>query len=108
VQRVLWGSTSTKNPSYSDIKYVQELTGPLTVNTIPISTFNAFLDHGVAVNNLKKNIKESMKTIDKLGYFGIEIEDVCSRLLEDGVIAFERSFDSLLGAIENRVERVSI
>jgi len=108
VQRVLWGSTGTKNPSYSDIKYVEELTGPLTVNTIPMATFNAFLDHGVAGNNLKNNIKESMEIIDKLRYFGIEIDDVCSRLLEDGVIAFERSFDSLLGAIENRVEKVSI
>ena len=105
IQRLLWGSTSTKNPVYSDIKYVTELIGQNTVNTVPDKTFNAFLDHGVVMEALTSDIEDAQKIIDELRDFEIEINDVCKKLLQDGVIAFEKSFDSLLNSIEKKAKR---
>lgn len=102
LQRVLWGSTSTKNPDYSDIKYVSELTAKDTVNTMPEQTFNAFLDHGKVKQALTSDISTAEKTIGSLKNLGIDINDVCAQLLQDGVSAFERSFDSLLNSIEKK------
>jgi transaldolase len=102
IQRLLWGSTSTKNPAYSDIKYVTELIGKGTVNTIPEKTLNAFLDHGVVKEALAGDIREAQRTFHKLKGFGIDINDVCKKLLVDGVIAFEKSFDSLLCSIKEK------
>jgi len=106
VQRLLWGSTSTKNPAYSDIKYVTELIGKHTVNTIPEKTLSAFLDHGVVKETLTGDTGEPQEVIDDLMSFGIDINDVCKRLLEDGVVAFENSFASLLNAIEVKVKKL--
>jgi transaldolase len=102
VQRLLWGSTSTKNPAYSDTKYVTELIGKGTVNTIPEKTLNAFLDHGVVKETLSGNISEAQKITDELMNLRIDINEVCKKLLEDGVVAFEKSFDSLLNSIEEK------
>lgn len=102
LQRVLWGSTSTKNPDYSDIKYVSELTAKDTVNTMPEQTFNAFLDHGKVKEALTSDVSEAQKIIATLKTLGIDINDVCAQLLQDGVFAFERSFDSLLNSIEKK------
>jgi len=102
VQRVLWGSTSTKNPSYSDIKYVAELIGEHTVNTVPDETWRAFLDHGVAKSTLTQGVEEAREIIAELQSFGIDINDVCAKLLNDGIKAFEKSFDSLLSTIEKK------
>jgi len=102
LQRVLWGSTSTKNPDYSDIKYVSELIAKNTVNTMPEQTFNAFLDHGKVKEALTSDASEAQKIIDTLKNLGIDINDVCARLLEEGVVAFEKSFDSLLNSIEKK------
>jgi transaldolase len=107
IQRLLWGSTSTKNPAYSDIKYVTELIGKGTVNTIPQETLNAFLDHGIVNEALTSDIQEARKIINKLKVFGIDINDVCKKLLEDGVIAFEKSFDSLLHSIEEKTKTIT-
>ncbi len=104
VQRLLWGSTSTKDPAYSDIKYVTELIGRHTVNTIPENTLYAFLDHGVVEEALTCDTREAQKIIDDLMSLGINIDDVCKRLLEDGVVAFEKSFNSLLIAIEEKAK----
>lgn len=106
IQRVLWGSTSTKNPAYSDIKYVYELIGKNTVNTMPENTFQAFLDHGVIEETLTSDARDAQIVIDSLKGFGIEIDSICAKLLQDGVLAFERSFDSLLASIETKAERL--
>ncbi len=102
LQRVLWGSTSTKNPDYSDIKYVSELIAKDTVNTMPEQTFNAFLDHGKVKEALTSDVSEAQKVSSVLKDLGIDINDVCSQLLEEGVFAFEKSFDSLLNSIEKK------
>jgi transaldolase len=104
LQRVLWGSTGTKNPAYSDIKYVAELIGRDTVNTVPEKTFEAFLDHGVAKETCTADTNEAQKIIDAFKKLGIDINDICAQLLTDGVIAFERSFLSLLAAIEKKAK----
>jgi len=106
IQRVLWGSTSTKNPAYSDIKYVTELTGKDTVNTIPQNTFEAFLDHGEARDALGSDYSSARMTIDNLRKRGIDVDEVCEQLLKEGVIAFERSFDSLLHTIEEKRKKL--
>lgn len=100
LQRVLWGSTSTKNPSYSDIKYVAELIAKSTVNTMPQDTLNAFLDHGAVIEALPGDIEAHEKVIDMLSEIGIDILEVCITLQKDGVQAFVKSFSSLLRSIE--------
>jgi transaldolase len=107
IQRLLWGSTSTKNPAYSDIKYVTELVGKGTVNTIPEKTLDAFLDHGIVTETLTGDIHEAQKIIHDLTCFSIDINDVCQHLLKDGVIAFEKSFDSLLRSIEEKTKAMT-
>jgi transaldolase len=107
IQRVLWASTSTKNPAYSDIKYVTELIGKNTVNTLPESTFNAFLNHGIVEETLTGDITGAVKIIDSLKDEGIDVNSVCEKLLRDGIAAFEKSFDSLLTSIEAKVEDLS-
>lgn len=107
VQRLLWGSTSTKNPVYSDIKYVAELIGKTTINTIPEKTLNAFLDHGSVKQALTEEIAEHQKTMAELAQHGVDINAVCKKLLGDGVIAFEKSFDSLLASITEKAKQLS-
>jgi len=102
VQRVLWASTSTKNPAYSDIKYVTELISKNTVNTLPENTFNAFLDHGVIEEALGQDASDATRVLDTLKDSSIYIKDICSKLLQDGIVAFEKSFDSLLNSIEEK------
>ncbi|MDO8281540.1 MAG: transaldolase [Thermodesulfovibrionia bacterium] len=100
VQRVLWGSTGSKDASYSDIKYVTELIGNPTVNTLPDNTFNAFLDHGIIEESLSKDVDDAQNTINALKGHGIDINDICLKLLDDGLVAFQQAFKSLLDAIE--------
>jgi transaldolase len=102
LQRVLWGSTGTKDPSYSDIKYVTELIGNPTVNTLPDKTLAAFLDHGVIKESLTRDAGDSGNTIDSLKDLGIDVNKICQKLLDDGVAAFQKSFESLLNAIETK------
>jgi transaldolase len=102
VQRLLWGSTSTKDPDYSDIKYVTELIGRDTVNTMPQPTFEAFLDHGRVKEALPGNIEKAQGIIDELEKRNININGVCLKLLRDGVRAFNESFLSLLDTIEKK------
>jgi transaldolase len=106
VQRLLWGSTSTKNPLYSDVKYVTELIGKNTINTIPEPTLRAFLDHGSVKGALPGDLDRAHGVIAQLRKYGINIDEVCQKLLEDGVLAFERSFDSLLRSIEMKASKL--
>lgn len=107
IQRVLWASTGTKNPDYSDIKYVTELMSSPTVNTLPEKTLDAVLDHGIAALGLKGTLQEADDLLNQLNqHFGINVNSVCDTLLEEGVAAFEKSFDELLTAIQNKVRQL--
>ncbi len=107
-QRVLWGSTSTKDPKYSDVKYVEELIANPTVNTVPEKTLNAFLDHGEVKEALTGDAKEAQDIFIALENQGIVIDDVCLKLLNDGVIAFEKAFEQLLASIETKAGKLCV
>lgn len=102
VQRLLWGSTGTKDPSYSDIKYVTELMGKGTINTLPDNTLHAFIDHGVIEDTMSGDIDKAKETLNALKDFGIDIDSVCLILLDEGVKAFQKSFQSLLKTIDEK------
>jgi transaldolase len=106
VQRLLWGSTSTKNPAYSDTKYVTELIGENTINTIPQGTLEAFLDHGEARRSLPGDRPQAKDILAGLQQAGIDIDDICGQLLDEGVTAFQQAFESLLQAIEEKAEKL--
>jgi len=101
-QRVLWASTGTKNPTYRDVVYVEELIGPDTVNTIPPATFEAFRDHGRARASLTECIGAASDTIARLAQVGISMEQVTDKLLDEGLLLFSEAFDKLLGAVDSR------
>jgi transaldolase len=99
---VLWASTSTKDPVLSDIKYITELIGNGTVNTVPDSTLQAFIDHGEAQVILTGNDDSADKILSALKSEGIDVDAVCRKLLADGLDAFKRSFASLIGSLEEK------
>jgi len=99
-QRVLWASTSTKNPNYRDVIYVEELIGPDTVNTMPPATIDAFRDHGKLRNSLTEDVAGAQKTMDDLPKAGISMKEVTDKLTEDGVKQFADAFEKLLAAVE--------
>ncbi|MFQ6104346.1 MAG: bifunctional transaldolase/phosoglucose isomerase [Candidatus Glassbacteria bacterium] len=101
-QRVLWASTSTKNPNYPELLYVEELIGPDTVNTMPPSTFEAFRDHGRLRSSLEEGLEAAVETMQALKELGISMKSLTDGLLTDGVRLFAESFDNLLIAIETR------
>ncbi|MBI4332083.1 MAG: transaldolase [Chloroflexi bacterium] len=101
-QKIVWGSTSTKDPAYSDIKYVTELVGRQTVNTIPLATLKAFQDHGVPAIALKWNAAWARGVLDQLAGLGIDMNSLCQQIQDDGVKAFVESYDNLLAAIEKK------
>jgi transaldolase len=107
-QRCLWASTSTKNPAYRDVMYVEELIGPETVNTMPKETIEAFQDHGEVRPTLEEGLDEARQLFDELSRIGIDYDDVTRVLEEEGVQKFADSFDELLGGIRaKRGELVS-
>jgi transaldolase len=99
VQRPLWASTSTKDPSYPDTLYVDELIGPDTVNTLPDNTLEAFEDHGTVARTIDMGVGGAREVIDALAELGISMDEVTQKLEDEGVAAFEKSFDELLGAL---------
>jgi transaldolase/glucose-6-phosphate isomerase len=103
-QRVLWASTSTKNPAYPDILYVQEMIGPDTVNTIPPATFDAFRDHGKPRETLTEGVDEAKLVMQILAQTGISIDRITDKLTDDGVRLFEEAFDKLLAAVEKSTQ----
>jgi transaldolase len=101
-QRVLWASTSTKNPAYRDVLYVEELIGTDTVNTLPVETFDAFRDQGRVRPSLTEDLAGAEKVMAELAAIGVSMEEVTARLLEDGVRLFAEAFDKLIAAIGER------
>jgi transaldolase / glucose-6-phosphate isomerase len=106
-QRVLWASTSTKNPKYRDVIYVEELIGPDTVNTMPPATIDAFRDHGQLRNSLTEDLPGAQKVMDDLARAGIFIKAVTDKLTDDGVKLFADAFDKLLAAVEKNTQSKS-
>ncbi len=101
-QRLLWASTGTKNPAYSDIKYVEELIAEGTVNTMPLNTMKAFADHGRVAPTLVQGLEGAQGVIDDISGLGIDMEDVAARLEEDGVRLFYESFEKLVDCIREK------
>ncbi len=103
-QRLLWASTSTKNPNYRDVIYVEELIGPDTVDTIPAATFDAFRDHGRPRASLEENLEEAYDTMELLEQAAISMKSVTNKLLDEGLALFADAFDKLLSAVEKKRE----
>jgi len=98
-QRLLWASTSTKNPNYRDVIYVEELIGPDTVNTIPPATYDAFRDHGRLRQSLEEDLEDAQDTMDSLAEAGIAFKPITDQLLADGCKIFVDAFAKLLAAV---------
>jgi len=105
VQRLLWASTSTKNPEYSDIKYMEQIIGPDTVNTVPPETMNAYRDHGDPQIRIEQEIPEANWILEHLSELGINIEALTQRLEDEGVRKFNKPFDNLMDSLKNKSAR---
>ena len=104
VQRPLWASTSTKNPSYSQTLYVDELIGPDTVNTMPDNTIEAFIEHGSIARTIDSDPARAQSILDAVAAVGIDLEVVAHTLEEEGVAAFVKSFDELIGSLTAKAD----
>jgi transaldolase len=104
IQRPLWASTSTKDPAYRDVKYVEALIGTYTVNTLPPETIKAFRDHGEALSTLEQGIQDAPKTLQSIEAAGISLEKVYQDLQDEGVKAFEGSYLDLMRSIEEKAK----
>ena len=102
VQRPLWASTSTKNPAYRDVMYVEQLIGPDTVNTMPPATLDAFRDHGETARTVDAGVEEAESLLADLTAVGIPITEVTDKLLAEGLASFQKSFDSLTAGLEKK------
>ena len=105
-QRVLWASTSSKDPSFSDVKYVEALIGVDTINTIPIETLEAFNDHGKAESHLEDDLDKATELLTQLSEKGINIDTITQKLEDEGIEKFIKAYDKLLVAIENQKRQV--
>jgi transaldolase len=103
-QRPLWASTSTKNPKYPDVYYVEALIGPDTVDTMPPATIDAFRDHGKLGARLETGMEEAEEQLQSLEALGISLKDVTDKLLADGLVTFENAYDQLIGVIEQKTK----
>jgi transaldolase/glucose-6-phosphate isomerase len=101
-QRLLWASTSTKNPAYRDVLYIEELIGPDTVNTIPPATMDSFREHGRVARTIDSNLEAAHKTMTDLERAGISMEQITSQLLEEAIKLFDDAFQKLLSAVEEK------
>jgi transaldolase len=108
VQRPLWASTSTKNPDYPDTMYVDELIGPDTVNTMPDATIEAARDHATVARTVDKDVEAARELMDELREIGVDVDHIVkTQLVEEGVAAFAKSFDSLIESIAEKARAVS-
>ena len=107
-QRCLWASTSTKNPAYRDVLYVEELIGPDTVNTMPFETVEAFQDHGVSRDTLTEGVADAEELLQQLEDAGVDYDDVTDTLEREGVDKFSASFESLLSGIESKRSTLAV
>lgn len=105
-QRLLWASTSSKNPAFKDTKYVEALIGPSTVDTVPLETIVAFRDHGIAENTLEQGLDKATEVLDKLKSAGIDIDKITQQLEDEGVDKFNKPFEKLLQSIEDQKAKV--
>jgi transaldolase len=105
-QRPLWASTSTKNPDFPDTKYVDDLIGPHTVNTLPPPTIAATLDHGACEVTIRDGLDDARSVFERLAALEIEEEFVTDKLMSDGVAAFVQSYDELLESLTKKLEQL--
>ena len=103
-QRPLWASTSTKNPKYPDVYYVEALIGPDTVDTMPPATIDAFRDHGKLAARLETGMEEAEEQLQQLEALGISLKEITDKLLADGLVTFEQAYDKLLGVIDQKTK----
>lgn len=106
-QRLLWASTSTKNPDYSDVIYVDELIGPDTVNTMPPATIEACADHCHVGNRIETDLDAAYKIAETLPQVGVNLDEVMAELLADGIEKFIQPFDSLMKSLEAKVNHLA-
>src|SRR3954471_20767785 len=102
VQRPLWASTSTKNPAYRDVIYVEQLIGPDTVNTMPPATIDAFRDHGKTARTIDKDLGQAQKDLNAIEAAGVSMQAVTDKLLVDGLASFQKSFETLVAGLEKK------
>jgi transaldolase len=107
VQRPLWASTSTKNPDYPDLLYVDTLIGPDTVNTLPDATIDAFCDHGIVHRTIDDGVEEAAAVLEALDRLGVDMGDVSQTLEDEGVAAFVKSYDELLQSLSDKANTVA-
>ena len=109
VQRLLWASTSTKNPEYSDVMYVDELVGPNTVNTLPPDTIEACADHCSPDSRIETKVEEAYKLIENLKDpdIDIDLDQVMAELLDEGIAKFVKPFESLMSSLEDKVKQLA-
>ncbi len=105
-QRLLWASTSSKNPAFKDTKYVEALIGADTVDTVPLETIEAFRDHGIVANTLEDGLDKATETLDRLKAAGIDIDQITQQLEDEGIEKFNKPFEKLLQAIEDQKAKV--
>jgi transaldolase/glucose-6-phosphate isomerase len=103
-QRLLWASTSTKNPAYSDVKYVEALIGPETVNTVPLETLNAYRDHGDPEARLERGVAEARSVLENLKELEIDLDAETQELEDEGVVKFVKPFNQLMDTLEKEVQ----
>jgi transaldolase len=103
VQRPLWASTSTKNPAYRDVMYVEELIGPDTVDTMPPATIEAFEDHGVVARTVDKKVAVAEALLKEIEAVGISMREVTDKVLVEGIASFQKSFDELIAGLETKI-----
>jgi transaldolase len=106
-QRLLWASTSTKNPAYADVKYVEALIGPETVNTMPVETLDAYRDHGDPQPRLTEGVPEAHQVLDALAQLGISLDQATQQLEDEGVEKFTQAYQKLMDSLEKKRAVVS-
>jgi transaldolase len=106
-QRLLWASTGTKNPAYSDVKYVEALIGRDTIDTVPVETLDDYRDHGRPEDRLEQDVAQSMEALGRLPELGIDLGKVTEQLEDEGVEKFNRAFDELMQVLDKAVASVA-
>ncbi len=101
-QRLLWASTSTKNPAYGDVKYVEPLIGPETINTMPLETINAYRDHGQPASRLGEGADQAAAILQRLSELGLDLDQVTRQLEDEGVEKFNQPYDNLMCSLEGK------
>ncbi|HEU4995507.1 MAG TPA: transaldolase [Gemmatimonadaceae bacterium] len=106
VQKPLWASTSTKNPEYRDVMYVEDLIGPRCINTLPPQTIEAFRDHGDVRRTVDTDVDQAKKVLTRIESLGIAMKDVTDKLLVDGLASFQKSFDAAVSGLEKKTRKL--